>query len=139
MTLGRNMKSGHISASEKALIEREFVYKQQYEDRKRRNLQWLFFITLVVAFTAAASFRIERLYPVYIISRILSVIGTLGFLIYLGSSAPYSSINGNRYITNPWEDALQKIKEPRHIIQAASLLAAFPVFRMAFAFIREIF
>lgn len=132
------MNSRSLSTSEKALIEREFVHRQECADRKRRNVTRIFVLSLAAAFVSALTFRSSGLYWLSLGSRMVWLIGSISFFICLGSSAHLSRSVDIDYMKNPWKGFLRELKEPRHVVQAAFLLGAFPAFRLIFLFVNKI-
>ena len=120
----------NLTPAEKALIEREFIYKQDLLIARRRNGTRIFVIGLVFAFVSAASIYSGTLFWLSFVARVLWLLTIAAFLIYLGAPLPYSQGGGSDSAMNPWRDSLSKLKEPTQVVQAAILLGSFVIFRL---------
>ena len=120
----------NLTPAEKALIEREFIYKQDLLIARRRNGTRIFVIGLVFAFVSAASIYSGTLFWLSFVARVLWLLTIAAFLIYLGAPLPYSQGGGSDSAMNPWRDSLSELKEPTQVVQAAILLGSFVIFRL---------
>ena len=124
------MSTPNLTPAEKALIEREFVYKQDLLIAKRRNGTRVFVLGLLFAFVSAASTYSGTLFWLSFVARVLWLLTIAAFLIYLGAPLPYSQGVGSGSAMNPWKDSLSELKEPTQVVQAAVLLGSFTIFRL---------
>ena len=124
------MSTRNLTPAEKALIEREFVYKQDLLIAKRRNGTRVFVLGLLFAFVSAASTYSGTLFWLSFVTRVLWLLTIAAFLIYLGAPLPYSQGVGSGSAMNPWKDSLSELKEPTQVVQAAVLLGSFTIFRL---------
>jgi hypothetical protein len=120
----------NLTPAEKALIEREFVYKQNWLIARRRNGTRIFVIGLLFAFVSAVCTYLGTLFWISFITRLLWLLTIAAFLIYLGAPLPYSQGVGSGSGLNPWKDSLSELKEPIQVVQAAVLLSSFVAFRL---------
>jgi hypothetical protein len=124
-----------LSPEEKALIEREFVARQEGSARRRSFARGVFMVGIVAGLGAAAlrEFHIRSL-----VSPFLGVVWIISLAMYVGAGIFPGSFAKDldlRWHLNPWQEALQHLSEERTQVEAIALLAGPPLARMLFSFL----
>ena len=124
-----------LTLEEKALIEREFVAKQEAACRRRRFARSVFAVGITAGILAA----IFRGFDARgFVTSLLWLVWVVSLLIYVGGHLLPTSLSKDldpSWHLNPWQDALANLSEGRTIREAIALLAGPKVILMCATFL----
>ena len=125
--------SSLLTPEEKALVEREFVARQEEKSRKQRFYRWVFWLGVPSEILAALAMEVPGAGLLAIVLALAGLVCLLiytNFLIFPTTWAKDYSVGWH---LNPWRDALSRMSAEGRAKTGLVFLVAYPISRMVFS------